>query len=1370
MAVCALCLVVAARGSAPGVTYYVDDAGSSTPPYDEWGKAATNIHDAIAIAGNDAVVRVGSGTYPVHSTIQISWPMTIEGNGSYPHEVILDGGYPARTNRCFELTHSNAVLRGVTVQGGRHNGGGGMRLENGATVENCIFRGNDGGSGDGGAVYIHHEGTVRDSEFIANLTGQSGGAVYLYQGGLVDTCHFVSNSTPNEGGAVGTFFGGTVRNCFIHGNTSERGGGVAPYKGGLFDACTIAGNVSSFASGYGGIYAYSDPTTGTVLNCIVYANMPREVAGALVWSNSCASKATVGSGNITNSPLFVDIASGHFDLMTNSPCINAGTNQAWMAGVPDFGGEGRIRNGSVDMGCFEHDTNRVWGFFHAQPIKGPGPLAVVFTPTVLRATNGVSVTWDFDGDGVADRHSLGAPVVTNIYTQRGTHSVSALIADDRDDYRRTRRDYIAVYPGPLYVSTNGSGTPPYDTWEKAARNIQDAVDEAYPDDVVTVIVTDGVYKVSSWIAIDKPVHLRSVNGPGVTIVDGQYPLETTRCFRLSHSNAVIEGLTLTRGRSTRGGGVYALDHGTIRDCVMTSNSASLSGGGVCLDGGGRVENCVLQGNTAVDGGGAQLRYGGRIEDCLVRGNSAYSGAGVDLEGAGGLMVGCTNVGNHAVDGGGGARCREGTEIMRCYFSGNWSDNLAGGVYARYGGTVSDCVVTGNWALTEGGGGAIGNYGLISNCLFVGNESPSWHGGGLSLRLGGTVVRSTFIANRAQGSGGGIYFREGGFADRCTLRGNTAVEGGGGAYMNDAGVLRSSLVSFNEADRGAGVRLAGTGLVENCTVVDNTGTNTGGIAAYEGGATGTVVNTISYFNEPNNHAGPIHWSFSCTTPAASGSSNLSGDPLFADRAGGDYRLTFDSSCREHGRYEGWMVAAGDLDGRPRILSGGPDAGAYEYPATIYVSPEGIHRVPFDRWEGAATNIHDAVAVAGAGQVIRVTNGIYMLHSRTVQLGAGVILRSVNGPAATAIDAGGGLEPVRCIEISGGGVVEGFTVRHGQETRGGGVYITADGTVRDCVIVSNTATEHGGGVYLDQGGLVAGCVLRHNQATTQGGGVNGHFGGRLLNSLVYSNSAAYGGGAFFYRGGEVTHCTICYNTGTSGGGGLRSDTAQGGAVVTNSIVYYNTPDNYSGSAPVAFTRCCTTPDAGGGTVTNEPKLSADTLGPLYTMPGSGCVDGGVDVPGIDEDVNGTPRPLDGDNDTAADPDIGAYEFAGAGSDTDGDGVDDCAEVTETGTDPRVADTDGDSLSDGGEGIAGTDPLDPSSFFWIKRVDRSPGLGHVVAWDGVVSRLYTLYWKSNLSALAWSEAAGLVRMPGAAGEMTCTNASPPAGVFYQLEVERP
>jgi hypothetical protein len=76
------------------------------------------------------------------------------------------------------------------------------------------------------------------------------------------------------------------------------------------------------------------------------------------YGNTVADFNNIADGCITNSiaadPLFVNAAQGIYRLTSASPCVDAGTNQAWMVGTTDMGGaNARIVKHVVDIGPYE---------------------------------------------------------------------------------------------------------------------------------------------------------------------------------------------------------------------------------------------------------------------------------------------------------------------------------------------------------------------------------------------------------------------------------------------------------------------------------------------------------------------------------------------------------------------------------------------------------------------------------------------------------------------------------------------------------------------------------------------------------------------------------------------------------------------------------------------------------------------------------------------------------------------------------------------------------------------------------------------------------------------------------------------------------
>jgi hypothetical protein len=181
-----------------------------------------------------------------------------------------------------------------------------------------------------------------------------------------------------------------------------------------------------------------------------------------------------------------------------------------------------------------------------------------------------------------------------------------------------------------YVDLNSTNaTPPYTNWATAATNIQDAVDAAVEGE--EIVVTNGIYatgghvvgRVANRVAVDKPLHVRSVNGAQFTTIAGG----GSRCVYLTNG-ASLFGFTLTSGLaggggfsdpSGGGGGAYG---GTLSNCTLTDNVAEGVGGGACNS---TMNNCTLTGNNTANYGGGS--YGCTLNNCTLTGNSAGPGSG-----------------------------------------------------------------------------------------------------------------------------------------------------------------------------------------------------------------------------------------------------------------------------------------------------------------------------------------------------------------------------------------------------------------------------------------------------------------------------------------------------------------------------------------------------------------------------------------------------------------------------------------------------------------------------------------------------------------------------------------------------------------------
>jgi hypothetical protein len=241
--------------------------------------------------------------------------------------------------------------------------------------------------------------------------------------------------------------------------------------------------------------------------------------------------------------------------------------------------------------------------------------------------------------------------------------------------------------------------------------------------------------------------------------------------------------------------------------------------------------------------------------------------------------------------------------------------------------------------------------MIEGCVL--RYGRAYSGGGIAFRnqsLAKGLVRDCVISDNQAFRGGGLL-GEGVRVERCRVERNVA-ENGGGAFCFERVELADSLFASNQGAMGGGVWGGGCCSTSDetkifqCTIVSNqAGQMGGGIIAYISSV--RVLNSILWGNEApagpqafreaffvdhfvlsycDIEGGQAGVGYSSLPPTFSNILDL--DPLFADPAAGDYRLSLASPCIEAG--DPAFVAArneGDIEYQPR-KNGLVDMGADE----------------------------------------------------------------------------------------------------------------------------------------------------------------------------------------------------------------------------------------------------------------------------------------------------------------------------------------------------------------------------------------------------------------------------------------------------------
>ncbi len=228
-----------------------------------------------------------------------------------------------------------------------------------------------------------------------------------------------------------------------------------------------------------------------------------------------------------------------------------------------------------------------------------------------------------------------------------------------------------------------------------------------------------------------------------------------------------------------------------------------------------------------------------------------------------------------------------------------------------------------------------------------------------------------------------------------------------------------------------------------------------------------------------------------------------------------------------------------------------------------------------------------------------------------------------------------------------VVDGFIIEWGNaigtggNSLGGGIFsYGGGGTFLNCVIQNNWA-DYGGGVHAIGNFNFKRCLFRANHATSYGGGIsqsNATVIMRVYNCSFVSNSAGILGGAVYAESNNFNlfHSTFLGNFSNTASCLITPSNL---LKVRNCIMWGNNGTPIQGPVPTVD-RCIIEGGYAGGTnILNVNPNFSDAIGRIKAC--SPAVDVADSMSFISEDYDGSPRPFDGDGNSIAKWDLGAFE---------------------------------------------------------------------------------------------------------------------------------
>jgi hypothetical protein len=341
------------------------------------------------------------------------------------------------------------------------------------------------------------------------------------------------------------------------------------------------------------------------------------------------------------------------------------------------------------------------------------------------------------------------------------------------------------------------------------------------------------------------------------------------------------------------------------------------------------------------------------------------------------------------------------------------------------------------------------------------------------------------------------------------------------------------------------------------------------------------------------------------------------------------------------------------------------------STIYVDASNVSGIEDGTQAHPYNRIQEGLGVALSGDTVRVAAGTYF---ENITLKDGVMLMGA-GAKVTHIDGGGAGSVVTANNLGTGAVLDGFTLTNGSGTwegsytYDGGLYVLNSTLVlKNCIVTGNWSSDGPGGIQgRDSTVEIRNCTFSDNSGWWGAAISLLKSEAEIAGSIIDESSSGYGGAVYISDSSQVmmennlimhtvssvpaigigasSTVTITNNTIVDNfGNGIATNIypvgfETGSATIQNNILWGNNDDLVNLSPTYSDIE---DGDPGEGNISTYPMFINPTQKDYRLRPESLCIDKGINDGAPKVDMEGDPRPIDGDGDGMDVVDMGADEF--------------------------------------------------------------------------------------------------------------------------------